>query len=138
MTLEAFRVSRRARDHLIKLKRLTDIPNWNVLCRWAFCISLAEPTPPRREHIPADSTVEMTWRTLGGEYDSLYWALLKERCRRDGLDLSDETLAEQFRLHLHRGIGYLAGDPTVRSIGALIRKAVLTDTRGQRGTSVHQ
>jgi len=124
MTLEAFRVSNRARDHLIKLKRLTYIPNWNAICRWAFCVSLAEPTPPRRERIPADSSVEMTWRTFGGDCDSLYWALLKERCRRDGLELTEETLVEQFRLHLHRGIGYLAGDADVRSIAGLVRKAL--------------
>jgi len=29
---------------------------------------------------------------------------------------SDELLATQFRLHLHRGIGYLASPHTIRSI----------------------
>jgi len=124
MPIETVHVSMRDRDHLIKLKRLTGIKNWNVLCRWAFCISLAEPSPPRVEKIPADSPIEMTWRTFGGENDSLYLALLKERCRQDGLDLSDKTLSTQFSIHLHRGIGYLAGDPDVRSIAGLIAKAV--------------
>lgn len=123
MTHETFRLSRRDRDHLIKLKRLTNIPTWNVLCRWAFCVSLAEPTPPRQEHVPADSSLEMTWRTFGGEYDGVYLALLKERCHRDGLDLSDSTLAAQFRLHLHRGIGYLAGHPEIRSMTALLQQS---------------
>ncbi len=124
MPIETVRVSMRDRDHLIKLKRLTGIKNWNVLCRWAFCISLAEPTPPRVEKIPADSPIEMTWRTFGGENDATYLALLKERCRQDGLALSDKTLSTQFSVHLHRGIGYLAGDPDVRSIAGLIAKAV--------------
>ena len=32
-------------------------------------------------------------------------------------------LARQFRLHLHRGIGYLAAPQTIRSIGDLMRLA---------------
>lgn len=124
MSIENIRISKQGRDHLIKLKRLTGIANWNVLCRWAFSISLAEPTTPRIDRIPADSSVEMTWRTFGGEYEAVYMALLKERCKKDGFDLSDEILATQFRLHLHRGIGYLAGDPEVKNISGLIGKAV--------------
>jgi len=45
---------------------------------------------------------------FGGECHELYLALLKERCAGDGLGTSDEVLGRQFRLHLHRGIGYLA------------------------------
>jgi DNA sulfur modification protein DndE len=48
---------------------------------------------------------------------------LKERCERDGLGTSDDVLARQLRLHLHRGIGYLAAPQTIRSIGDLIRLA---------------
>ena len=47
----------------------------------------------------------------------------KERCERDGLGTSEEVLARQFRLHLHRGIGYLASPQTIRAIGDLIRLA---------------
>ena len=35
----------------------------------------------------------------------------------------DDVLARQFRLHLHRGIAYLAAPQTIRSIGDLIRLA---------------
>ncbi|MFM6277827.1 MAG: DndE family protein, partial [Dolichospermum sp.] len=31
-----------------------------------------------------------------------------------------ETLTQQFRLHLHRGIGYLAGDTKLKKIDNLI------------------
>jgi DNA sulfur modification protein DndE len=73
--------------------------------------------------IPADSNVEMTWQVFGGEPHELYLALLKERCVQDGLDTSDEVLARQLRLHVHRGIGYLASPQTIRSIADLIRLA---------------
>lgn len=49
---------------------------------------------------------------------------LKQRCHTDGLPTDQETLATQLRLHLHRGIGYLAGDPTLKAIDHLIEKAV--------------
>jgi DNA sulfur modification protein DndE len=106
--IDHIRVSQQARDQLLKLKRATGLKNWNVLCRWALCKSLAEPSVPAPAKIPADSTVEMTWRVFAGDHEELYWAILKARCLRDGLGVDDETIGMQFRLHLHRGIGYLA------------------------------
>jgi DNA sulfur modification protein DndE len=124
MPIENIRISKKGRDQLVSLKRKTKIQNWNIICRWAFCLSLAEKNRPREEAIPADSPVEMTWRTFGGEYDALYWSLLKQRCKDDGMDLDDSTLSKQFRLHLHRGLGYLAGNRNIRNISDLIQKAM--------------
>lgn len=119
MAIEHIRVSQQAREQLIRLKRHTGIDHWNVLCRWAFCRSLAEPSvPPPAKH-PADSNVEMSWRVFGGRHSDIYLALLKERCLRDGLGVDNDVLAIQFRLHLHRGIAYLANDRSVRSVAAL-------------------
>ena len=84
------------------------------------CVSLREPTPPTPIEIPADSNVEMTWHVFGGEWHELYSALIKERCELDGLGSSDEVVARQFRLHLHRGISYLATPNAVRSIANLV------------------
>lgn len=123
MSLEHIRVSERARDQLIRIKRPTGIQHWNVLCRWAFCVSVADPSPPTPAKIPADSSVEMTWKVFGGPYEELYLGLLKERCRRDHLGTSEEVLATQFRLHLHRGIGTLAADRRLRNISDLIMRA---------------
>jgi len=114
--IERIKLSQSAKDQLIKLKRVTKIPTWNVLCRWALCRSLAEPSIPSPVPIPADSSVEMSWQVFGGEIADLLLIALKQRCHNDGLGTDDETLATQFRLHLHRGIGYLAGDPNLKSI----------------------
>ncbi len=123
MTLDHIRVSEHARDQLMRLKRPTGIQHWNVLCRWAFCVSLSDPSVPTPAKIPSDSSVEMTWKVFGGAYDEIYMALLKERCKDDGLGTSDEVIATQFRLHLHRGIGILAADRRLRNIGDLVRRA---------------
>jgi len=119
--LERIKLSQTARDQLIKLKRITKIDQWNILCRWAFCRSLAELNPPSPVPIPADSNVEMTWKVFGGDMADILAIALKQRCHNDGLETDKETLAIQFRLHLHRGIGYLAGDPNIRSLESLLR-----------------
>lgn len=123
MAIEHIRLSTQAREQLIRLKRHTGIEHWNVLCRWAFCRSLAEPSAPPPAKIPADSNVEMSWRVFGGRYADLYMALLKQRCVRDEVGLNDDEIAMQFRLHLHRGIAYLANDKELRDVAALMRTA---------------
>ena len=118
--LDTIKISQQAKDQLTRLKAKTGIKNWNVLCRWAFCVSLAESTTPTKISISTDSNVEMTWKVFGGQYSEIYYGLLKVRCKRDGYDLNEESLAEQFKLHLHRGIGYLFADKSITSIGSLI------------------
>lgn len=125
MAIETIRISQRAKEQLIQLKRATGIKTWNVLCRWAYCASLAEPTPPVVMKIQAQSSVEMTFRVFGGAHAEVYMALLKARCWRDGLPISDDVLAVQLRLHLHRGIGYLLADKKMRGISGLFRRFVL-------------
>ena len=120
MAIDHIRISQQAKDQLVKLKRVTGIKHWNVLCRWALCVSFAEQSIPPLSKIPADSNVEMSWKVFGGRYADLYMALLKERCIRDGLGTDSETLALQFRLHLHRGISYLAGNRKLRRITDLV------------------
>ena len=123
MAIETVRVNKQGRDQLVTLKRRTGIKNWNILCRWGFCVSLAEPTPPSKQLSSGEYMVEMTWKTFGGEYSEIYMGLLKERCRKDGFKLTDEVISDQFKLHLHRGIGYLAGSPDVKDIVGLVKKA---------------
>jgi DNA sulfur modification protein DndE len=119
--VERIKLSQPAKDQLVKLKRVTKIDQWNILCRWALCRSLAESSPPSPVTIPTNSNLEMTWQVFGGSIADLLLIALKQRCHTDGLATDQETLAQQLRLHLHRGIGYLAGDPAIKSIDSLIR-----------------
>jgi DNA sulfur modification protein DndE len=120
MIVRQFTVSAQAKDQLIRLKGRTGIQQWNILCRWALCYSLREPTPPADIDIPADSNVELTWHVFGGEHHELYEALIIQRCLDDGLGIDPPTLARQFRLHLHRGIAYLAATNFIRSRADLL------------------
>lgn len=124
MALEHIRLSQQAKGQLIKLKRLTGIEHWNVLCRWAFCVSLSEQSVLSTTKILVDSNVEMSWKVFGGRYADLYMAVLKKRCVRDGLGTDPETISQQFRLHLHRGISYLAGNRKLRKIDDFVSLAL--------------
>ena len=124
MPLEHVRLSQTARDQLVTLKRRTKIEHWNVLCRWALCRSLAEPTVPPAIRLVTDSSVEMTWKVFAGSHGETLWALMRYRCHRDGPPLDEDTVANYLRLHLHRGIGYLIGDTRSSDIGGLVKLAL--------------
>jgi DNA sulfur modification protein DndE len=125
--VNTIKLSQTAKDQLVKLKRSTKIDQWNILCRWAFCRSLAETASPSLVPIPADSNLEMTWKVFGGELADILILALRQRCHGDGLAMTPEILSQQFRLHLHRGIGYLAGDPSLRKIENLVALAISSD-----------
>lgn len=130
MAIGTVKLSKKAKDKLIRLKRWTGLQHWNELCRWAFCLSLAEPSIPPTTKVSSDGGIEMDWRTFGGKYHEVYLALLKQRCHKDGLGTDEAALAQQLRLHLHRGIGYLASDRKMRSIADFVRKAPLEALAG--------
>ena len=105
--IDNVRISEKAKNQLITLKRRTGIQNWNVLCRWGFCLSIKEKTPLPNENIITDSSVEMTWKTFAGGNEALYMNLLLLKAKRDSIRLEKVELNNYFKLHLHRGISYL-------------------------------
>lgn len=121
--IENVKISKVGKDNLTILKRRTGIKTRNVLCRWALCHSLSDPTPPSPRYGEGNTELEIAWSTFGGKDADLYWALVMERCRRDGLELDDATLSQQFHLHLHRGLTHLFGDAQLRSIDSLLSLA---------------
>jgi len=126
---ERIRLSQMAKDQLSKLKRSTKISQCDTLCRWGFCRSLAEPSKPSPITILQNSNLEITWYEFGGQFSDVLLLALKQRCYNDRLSTDKETLAIQIHLHLHRGIGYLAGDPNIKKIEDLI-KLVTRDVLG--------
>jgi len=103
MSLDSVRISQSGRDQLIRLKRHTGIQNWNVLCRWGFCLSLKDNTPPSRSPIVTDSNIEMSWKTFGGAHEEIYKALIQVRAKKDGFETDGMALTA----HVHRGLNML-------------------------------
>ncbi len=130
MAIENIKLSQKERDGLLKLKRLTHIPNWNTLCRWAFCVSLADTERPRNVRVISDSSLEMKWKVFGGKHHRIYMAMLIERCKQDGVKLGADELYHEFRLHLNRGINQLVLDKTLKGVKSLLQKAFIQQPPG--------
>ena len=124
MIIKQVRVSHQAKEQLSRLKGKTGIKNWNILCRWALCYSLSEKTIPTDIEIPADSNLEMSWLTFGGEYYEIYEALIKAWCISMKLPTDDNTVTKYFKLNLERGISYLCGTRFINNIDDLLKLAV--------------
>lgn len=124
MIVKQIKLSNVSKDKLGRLKGKTGIKNWNVLCRWAFCYSLSENTMPTDIPIIADSNVEMSWFTFGGEYSDLYDALMIAWCEQMGLPTDEETLAKYFKLHIERGIAHLSGTNFIKDLDDLLNLAL--------------
>ncbi|MFT5759385.1 MAG: DNA sulfur modification protein DndE [Alteromonadaceae bacterium] len=105
-TIDSIKLSEKQKQQLIRLKNKTGIENWNVLCRWALCMSLAENSVPPIEDIPSDSNVEMSWKVFAGEYADVYLAVLREVYKAQSAHLEGVHFSDFVKLHLNRGINY--------------------------------
>jgi DNA sulfur modification protein DndE len=101
---ESYRVPERTRELLIQIKRKTQIEHWNVICRWCFCLSVAQSTTIAAQgfDLTEDSSTEINWRTLFGEEDAVYSALLRYICKKEGIKTESKILPF-CKLHIHRG-----------------------------------
>jgi DNA sulfur modification protein DndE len=124
MKLTKLRLTKDASNRLRFLAGKTSLTP-NLLCRIGFCLSLSEATVPDPEEY-ADEDREFNRYTLLGEYDPFFIALLKERCRLDGLDF--QRLPDYFRAHMNRGVTLLQQRvKNLSDIPALVSKAYRTD-----------
>lgn len=99
MLPDTVRLGQSTKDQLLRLKRATGIKQWNVLCRFAICYSLADPRA-LPTHEDAASNVEISWKVLTGAHAHTYEGLLEtDAIRRDVNDLGHLLHA-----HLRRGV----------------------------------
>lgn len=102
MQINRLRVSEDVDQKLRSLKAKTGLTP-NLLCRVGFCLSLNEIEIPDPRAYNEKSNRELNRYTLTGPWDSLFVALLTQRCHKDGLRIP-EDLDEQFRAHINRGV----------------------------------
>lgn len=123
--VETVRISKQGRDQLMKVRRQTGIENWNILCRWALCLSLREETPPPAVKQKLDGGVEMTWKVFSGDESATFSSLIAVRVKRDGLEGDDEASANCFRAHLHRGLSYMASGQDTRTVTDFVERWII-------------
>jgi len=129
MKLTKLRLTKDASNRLRFLAGKTGLTP-NLLCRVGFCLSLGEPTVPNPEEYQ-DEDREFNRYTLLGEYDALFIALLKERCREDGL--AAERLPDYFRAHMNRGVVLL--QQRAKGIADLAQLVPSVSPKGSDGIS---
>lgn len=116
--VESIKVSSQGREILIQAKRHTGMKQWNELLRWAFCISLANPDPPKFVRKLDIGIEPIEWLTFAGPFSQAYAAALYQRASVDGVDRSDpDALAHYFRAHIERGVASLR---TLKSLNAIV------------------
>ena len=118
--IDNIRLPQQAKDQLSNLKRKTKIEQWNILCRWALALSLAEKNNPPKAKPATDSGIDINWKTFTGDKGAIYYALIVDRCHKEGLEIKSENLTWILRRHLVRGIGYLTARRDLKDIDGLI------------------
>lgn len=118
--IERFKVSTRAKEIMIRIKRNSGLGHWNEICRVALCRSLANPAIPQVPSNILESNIEIDWRTFGGQFQDELGALFLLRARSDGIDISHkESVLESFRAHMERGIASMHAIRSVLDIVSL-------------------
>lgn len=117
---DTVRLDAETKLRLSTLKKRTGIANWNILCRWSFCLSLADETPVRERNENNVGAVEMTWRTFAGDEEPIYRFLLIERCRKEQDNIDKDLLSTTLRQHISRGAARLAAAGGVKSAAELV------------------
>jgi DNA sulfur modification protein DndE len=119
-SIETVRLGADTKIHLSTLKKRTGIPNWNTLCRWAFCLSVSDSTPVRDRTENGVGAVEMTWKTFAGEEEEIYRLLLVDRCQSEHGSVHRDILAKTLRQHIARGAARLVSKRELKSVSDLL------------------
>jgi DNA sulfur modification protein DndE len=75
----------------------------NLLCRLGYCLSLAQPNAPDPQLYADGQVREFNRYTLTGQWDTFFFAILRERLKQEGID-PEAQLEAQFKAHLSRGV----------------------------------
>jgi DNA sulfur modification protein DndE len=118
---ETLRLGKQSRDNLIKIKRVTGIEHWNIICRWALFVSLREPTRPVVPPETSEGGVEIAWKVFAGELNDVIAAVLYIRMSYE-VEGRDNECAGVLRAHVTRGLGYLASGTETKSMSSFITR----------------
>ena len=106
INIETVKTTQNAKNILGRLKFNTGIQNWNIICRWAFCLSLKQESAPRVVDEKLDG-VEMTYETFAGKHSNIYLVLLMNSLKKHELEIHQLNLNKHLRAHINRGISIL-------------------------------
>ena len=106
INIDQLRTSASIKSLLTRIKGITSIQNWNVLCRWGFCFSIKQSTLPRMVDEKLDG-VEIDYDVLVGKNKTIYTQLLINNLRRNDIEINKENLSKYLNAHVNRGINII-------------------------------
>jgi DNA sulfur modification protein DndE len=127
--VESIRLSKTDKEALIRIKRKTGIESWNVLCRWALLLALADEESRYRVSQEKRDAVEIRWETFVGELKELITGLLLLSHSRSNSKKVCPSLGEYLHFKLSDGIKRLAKAVESDAI-AICPDKILEKTRG--------
>ena len=105
-TIDLLRTSASVRNSLTRIKTITGIPNWNIICRWAFCLSLKQTSLPREVDEKLDG-IELDYDTLVGKNKSIYTQLLINNLASHKVEIDKKNLTKYLYAHVNRGVNII-------------------------------
>ena len=106
ISIDTVFTSQNNKNALNRLKGVTGIKYWNILCRYAFCISIKEGSAPRILDEKNDG-LEMNFETFAGKEKAVYISLLVNNLLKNDIEINNQNLAKYLRAHIGRGINVL-------------------------------
>ena len=106
INIDQLRTSASIKNLLTRIKGITSIQNWNVLCRWGFCFSIKQSTLPRMVDEKLDG-VEIDYDVLVGKNKIIYTQLLINNLRKNNIEINKENLTKFLYAHVNRGINII-------------------------------
>ena len=105
-TIDILRTSSNVKSSLTRIKTITGISNWNIICRWAFCLSLKQTSLPREVEEKLDG-VEIDYDTLVGKNKSIYTQLLINNLVTHNVAVDKKNLTKYLYAHVNRGVNII-------------------------------
>lgn len=106
LTIDILRTSLNVKSSLTRIKTITGISNWNIICRWALCLSLKQTSLPREVEEKLDG-VEIDFDTLVGKNKSIYTQLLINNLVTHNVAVDKKNLTKYLYAHVNRGVNII-------------------------------
>lgn len=104
--LDTVRTTLGVKSTLGKLKYSTGIETWNVLCRWAFCLSIKQENLPREIEEILDG-VEIDYEVFAGKHKDIYTQLLINNLLKFKIEVNKRNLSKYLYAHINRGVNIM-------------------------------
>ena len=104
--IDTLRTTSNIKNILVRLKSITGVQYWNVVCRWALCTSLKQSTLPRLIEEKLDG-VEIDYDVFVGKNKIIYTQLLLNNLKKHNVGLTKDNINKYLYAHVNRGVSIL-------------------------------